>query len=1364
MEKSTFKCKMDPLEGKSNWDTWKYKVLIVLKSIPRALDVIEGRLTSDEESEVSGTAASDAAVPAFTKADSSALFFITNNMTEDMLRKVMRFTSAREIWLELHRMFDGTNEDKTFQLCMSFFGLKKNPTDDAATHLSKLKNIWTSLNKELGDDKKLPDLLLICKTLDTLGEEYNQFKSGWLMCPTSERTVENLTDRLCVYERNMIASIVSPDQEALASSSTQNGNKKKSKDCKIKCNYCLIKGHRVRDCKKWIQDGRPPKSSNPPSSSQKESQIAEVLTSEISDHEVSATSSTTVNWFVDNGATCHITNRGDLFQTFEPFEHNNMHTVSTANGNALQAKGKGNISILSEVQRKVHEITLKDVWYVPQITKNLFSVLAAHDCNSNSRFESTPTNCTFYTRNEVKMTGVRSISGGLYKLNVKNVIPKRNIEVNLTLTKTQLYHERLVHQNKRHVRKFVKQELGIELPQDESTCESCILGKSHRLKFGTRPRASRPGELVHSDVCGPFPNSFTNLRYFVLFKDDFTGYRYVYFLKAKSEVKQKMQEFIAEARNTNHSIETLLSDNGGEFDNKEVREILATHGIKQRLTMPYTPEQNGCSERENRTLVEAARTVMNSGSFEQRLWAELVNAVAYVLNRTGPSRTENKAPYELWHGKKPKISHLRILGCTAYVHVPKQKRRKLSMKALKGRLIGYDNDDGYRIWCDNNNLIRSRDVIFDEKPLDRIQCDDVISPTTKNETPFNEYELKVSFNPERIEAHQDSTTSHQHEQSELDPVDQIDAKEQQEESRPSEFTEEIPARDEMSRPTSAVWYDADVDHSSDSEDETMTHTYNLRDRSIIRPPQKFRDCCALTDVEAEPTTFKEAMKSPNKDEWIKAMLKEISSLKENNTWSLQELPQDRKAIPCKWVFKIKKNPDGSIDKYKARLVAKGFKQRKGVDYEETYSPVARFATIRSLLSVAASERMYLTQFDVTTAFLYGELEEELYMQQPEGFHDGSSRVCYLNRSLYGLKQAPRCWNHRFHKVLHELGFKQSTADPCLYTKKVGGKQILLTLYVDDGLVAASDKQLADEFLENLKEKLKITTKPASYYLGMEITQCNDGTIVIHQEAYTKKILERFNMANSNPVSTPIDAAENSSAPQFVEENRNNEEINFPYREAVGALAYLMVATRPDIAYAVGVVSRNLEKPTRNDWNKVKRILRYLKGTTSLAIQYKPKTMKLPELEGFSDADYGGDTTTGRSTTGIVCRYAGGPVSWTSKRQTSVALSTTEAELVAASEGARELVWLTRIFEDLTKKKSVPNLHVDNEAAVRLAHNPEFHKRTKHIRIRHFFVRELVSEGAIFVKRIGTRDQIADIMTKGLPKPTFVRMKSALALV
>lgn len=450
-----------------------------------------------------------------------------------------------------------------------------------------------------------------------------------------------------------------------------------------------------------------------------------------------------------------------------------------------------------------------------------------------------------------------------------------------------------------------------------------------------------------------------------------------------------------------------------------------------------------------------------------------------------------------------------------------------------------------------------------------------------------------------------------------------------------------------------------------------------------------------------------------------------------------------------------RNPDGSVDKYKARLVVKGFLQRKGRDYDQTFSPVARLATVRALLSVAAQENLYLVQFDVCTAFLNGKLSEEIYVQQPEGYADGTSNVCKLNRSLYGLKQAPRCWNSCFEEILLDMDFRQCEADCCLYTKQVNGKKLLITLYVDDGLVAATNQDIADSFLNDLRTRLQITVKPATYYLGLEISREKDGSVFINQKAYAKKVLERFGMADCNPVTTPIEK-------EVCHSGKNDVTEKFPYREAVGALAYLMVGTRPDIAYAVGVASRKLESPSRDDWLKVKRIMRYIKGTYTYGIKYK--ALYLPGvLVGFSDADHGGDNETGRSTTGVVCQYSGGIISWLSQRQASVSISTTEAELVASSEAARELVWLTRILKELTTLSQTPKLYVDNEAAVRLAHNPQFHKRTKHIRIRHFFVRELVAERAIEVERVMTSSQVADILTKALPRPAFSSLRCALGL-
>lgn len=1368
---SLTKLQIGLLEGKSNWDTWKYKAISLLRTVPHALEVVEGSFLKPA-SPVPGTAAEavttyKAELERFVKADATALLIVTTNMKEETLRKVMRYTNARDVWLELHRLFDGTDEDKSYNLCMRFFGFRKDPADDIATHMSKLKNIWTQLNQELSKDKtsELPELLLLCKILDTLDETYFSFRSSWLLLPKSERKIESLTSHLCAFERALQSNHHTVQQEALVSNS--NATSTTEKDKKLKCNYCQAIGHRVRHCFKWIRDGKPPKSRNPQSTSSTSKSVNMVLMS-IESTEIFSIVPDTENWYVDNGATSHVTNRADLFQNFKCFGFDEIRTVTTASGNMIRAKGKGSVIIEANVRGKLQRVTLQDVWYVPAITKNLFSVLAVHDKILNSKFSSTTKECTVYVNGEPCLIGRREKEGGLYKLDIKVVHPENPAEVYATSDTMQLYHERLAHQNKRHVKATVKRELDLDLPLDKELCEGCIYGKAHRFKFGTRSRATAPGELVHTDVCGPFQPSYSKFQYYVLFKDDFTGYRMVYFLRYKSEVKDKLALMLTQMKTEGHTIKCLLSDNGGEFDNKSIRELLDSHGIRQRLVMPYTPEQNGVSERENRTLVETARSIMYAHDpMPQELWAELINTAAYILNRTGPTNNNDKSPYELWTGKKPAIKHLRIIGCNAYVHVPKQKRKKMNKKAIKGRLIGYD-EDGYRIWFTDgksNRLIRSRDVTFDEKPLPN---SDVPPVCVNNDTITREYTLRLpmdtansneepALHPEKhhdpdhlpIEPEGDIEDDHAFESNnhdlglegdnlELEPV---------QEDQVHETEDQVDESQEN--------YQQHEDSEADDFYDAEPPRYNLRNRNEIRRPEKYNDYVCIT--ETYPSNFDDAMKRNDSDEWRKAMQSEMKSLKDLNVWTACDLPKGRKALPCKWVLRTKRNPDGSIDKYKARLVVKGFRQRKGIDYDQTFSPVTRLATVRALLSVSAQENMHLVQFDVATAFLNGKLEEEIYMHQPEGFSDGTPKVWKLNRSLYGLKQAPRCWNSCFESILLEMGFKQCEADCCLYSKITEGKKLLITLYVDDGLVAATDEDLANSFLNDLRKRLKITTKPASYYLGLQIVRDNDGSVFINQEAYARKILERFGMSECNPVTTPI---EKETFHSGKVETENKEK--YPYREAVGALAYLMVGTRPDIAYAVGVASRKLESPSKEDWLGVKRILRYVKGTYSYGIKYGQHKPGI--LEAFSDADHGGDRETSRSTTGVACRYAGGVISWLSQRQASVAISTTEAELVAASEAARELVWLTRVMKVLTELKYTPALHVDNEAAVRLAHNPEFHKRTKHIRIRHFYVREQVAEGAIEVKRIGTTDQPADMLTKGLPRPKFSSFCTALGIV
>ena len=1230
---------IEQLTGKRNWSTWKFRIMIMLRGVKNAFEIIDGRLNMPDQPAVG---AADEAInqfrselEAFNKAEVAALQILTSHMSTEILVMVMRFRSAREMWLELERLFDGNSEDRLYSLGMQFFASIE-MDQEMTIHLSRLKTLFNDFNAEFRRSgmQELPEILLILKILNSLPKEYLSFVTSWKMLSTAERSIERLTTELCSFQRELKRNNKDQNelkQEALA----VNHDKKKlvNKSRVNRCFYCNEKGHFIRNCQKWIKDGKPSKSEKK-SQKLREAMTVESFVSVTNQFRIEKES----DWFVDNGATVHVTKDRQIFKEFREF--NEKREIKTAKGN-LEAVGEGTVPVEMLIKGRWHQKKLLNVWYVPNISRNLFSVTAAHDKNKDSCFVSRPTSCHFKINGRIVMVGNREFEGGLFKAALRTKSQTQEVNSLSDDLMLQLYHERMAHQNKHHVKKLIERELGIKVRADNETCEGCIYGKAHRLKFGTRVRATAPGELIHCDVCGPFEMpSFRGYRYFVLFKDDFSRYRRVYFMKEKSEVSSKLEEMLAEARTSGNTVKELLSDNGLEFDNEKVRKILQQHGVKQRLITPYTPQQNGCAERDNRTLVEAARAMLYAHSnLPKRLWAELVNTAAYIINRTGASAVEGKSPFELWFGKKPSIKHLKVIGTTCYAYIPGQKRKKLDKKALKCVLIGYNGDDSYRLWHQESGDTKiSRDVRFDKE---------VLLKST----------VSTSISLEIDELHNSSQESNS-----IAGEDEM-----KEEVKDSDEPDEI---QDLSQQSSSETDEDEIKELKNSE-TSISSKRELRDRSLIKQPARLEDYV----LNAE-----------------------------------------------------------------------------GIEFSEISSLVSRLSTVRSVLSVAARDKLYLLQFDVSTAFLYGDLEEDIYMIQPEGCDDGSGRVCHLKRSLYGLKQAPRCWNKKFNDFLTKEGFKSSFADPCLYIRNRNGRKLILVLYVDDGLIASSNKEDVEQFITDLKKSFQISCSEAKFYLGLEIAQEKDG-IKITQKGYIEKILKKFNMENANPVETPIIKSSQNIEP-------GKAESKFPYRSAVGALMYLMVGTRPDIAYAVGVASRSLENPTEDDIVKVKRIFRYLRGTVSHGIKYQADSVK--GLEAYSDADHAGDLATRRSTTGVICCFAEGAVSWFSQRQASVSISTTEAEIVASSEAARELVWLKRLFADLTQIDKT-RLFIDNEAAIKLAHNPEMHRRTKHIEARHFYVRECVQENLLEVERISSQDQLADIMTKPLFKPRFRMLCQAIGL-
>jgi hypothetical protein len=507
-----------------------------------------------------------------------------------------------------------------------------------------------------------------------------------------------------------------------------------------------------------------------------------------------------------------------------------------------------------------------------------------------------------------------------------------------------------------------------------------------------------------------------------------------------------------------------------------------------------------------------------------------------------------------------------------------------------------------------------------------------------------------------------------------------------------------------------------------------------------------------------PTSVFEALSGEEKDLWEKAMKEEYLSFKENDAWTLVDLPKGAKPVKSKWVFKIKRDSNGDISKYKARLVAKGFTQKYGIDYTETFSPVVRTSTLRMLMAIATELDLDIHHLDFSTAFLNGELKETVYMQQPEHFvvPGREDKVCLLKRSIYGLKQSSRMWNEKINQVLTSLNFKRLSSEPCVYHRNDSSKICIIALYVDDLYLFCSNETEKLHLIERLMSTFKMKDLgPAQHILGMRMKRGID-CLRLDQSVYIQNILEKFQMTDCKPVQTPLEVG------VFLEKEKSGCDEAYPYQALIGSLMYLAVNCRPDIAHAVSYLSQFNCCYGSTHWKAVKRVLRYLKGTIDLAIEYK-KTGSL-DVEAYVDADWANDKEDRRSYTGFIFKLAGGPISWESRKQRTVALSSTEAEYMALSDGAKEAMFLKNILLELFGKKDAIVIYNDNQSAQKLSVNHMLNRRTKHIDIRNHFIRDAVTKGDIILKYQPTDEMPADILTKGVPGPRHRELVELIGII
>ena len=735
-------------------------------------------------------------------------------------------------------------------------------------------------------------------------------------------------------------------------------------------------------------------------------------------------------------------------------------------------------------------------------------------------------------------------------------------------------------------------------------------------------------------------------------------------------------------------IKVLRTDRGGEYQSTHFKELCDEKGIVHQLTMPYTPQQNGVAERRNRTLMEMVRSMMAQANLPITYWGDALLTAAFVLNRV-PSKSVSTTPYELWNHRTPDLDILKPWGCASYAHISSHRYGKLGPRGRKCIFIRYsETSKGYVFIGQEENggitEFESRDVTFLENTFPRqgeISQDLSLFETLDQEGLLHSSGSNPNPNGGDI-LHLDT------------PMD--------------DTNEAIPT------PSGSVPYGNDDPSGSNTSVDPSTsqqgHESQIRRSSRVRlAPLRFEEefpetfMAALLQEDDEPNTFKEAISCPAKDKWISAMEEELESMKVNHVWELVDLPMGRRAIGNKWVLKIKHKADGSIERYKARLVAKGFTQQEGIDYEETFSPVVRFTSIRLILAIVACLDLELHQMDVKTAFLNGELDEEIYMDQPTGFvkEGNEHKVCKLLKSIYGLKQSSRQWYFRFQEVVLSNGFTMIDEDNCVYTKRSKGKFVIMSLYVDDILIAGNDKSFVMEIKAWLSSNFEMKDMgEAAYILGVKISRNRSKKLLsLSQETYIKKILERFSMQDCKSLDSPVSKCDALSLEMCPKTQKEIDQMRkVPYANAVGSLMYAMMCTRPDICYAVGMVSRYQSNPGQGHWKAVKRVLRYLKGTTDYALCYQGSDL---QLEGYTDADWAGDLDERRSTSGFVFLLGCGAISWSSKKQTCIALSTMEAEFVAFSSAAQEAVWLRNFLDHLVDANDsgpVP-INCDSQAAI-----------------------------------------------------------------
>ncbi|PIL25727.1 hypothetical protein GSI_11477 [Ganoderma sinense ZZ0214-1] len=937
-------------------------------------------------------------------------------------------------------------------------------------------------------------------------------------------------------------------------------------------------------------------------------------------------------------------------------------------------------------------------------------------------------------------------------------------------------------------------------------------------KERTSQLAKRYGERFHADTWAAGCTSLGGKKYAVMFTDNNSRWTHTIPEKEKNQAFPAYKKLDVEVETQEgHKIKVLHTDNGGEFTSNEFITYLESRGTKPDTTVHDTPEQNGVTERTNCTLAKHARAMLVDSGLPQYLWPYALLHSTWLKNRTSTCVLDGKTPYEVRYGEKPDLRGLKPFSAKVWVHLEHaSKMQPKAVEGCFVRYA--ENEKGYLVyWPGRNKVSTERNVRFVVEPEPLVAAEDVqlegarnevvqpsssaseTSPTTPEPTPAENEPSQPSEMSDSIEKTPQTGGSTASLPAAVTPTDSPSSPSlPPSPTHPSATVENVPEEDaeepaplgrghRIKRPSATLRQLAAGEGTIDGRPRRGgavklprgLQPENLMGASAIVEEDEWSGMPSLEDprpphiertredddewlmalaIQAgqDPRMLKEARQSPDWPQWQCAIDAEYENLRRHDVFDLVEPPPDANIVGSKLVFRVKHNVEGTVSGFKARLVAQGFSQVPGRDYhdDETFAPVSRLPSIRTILALAARHDWELRQMDVKSAYLNGTLEETVYMHQPPSFSmpEQSHLVCRLKKTLYGLKQAGRGWYKTLTAAMLQMGFTRCVADHAVFYKREGESAIIVAASVDD-LTIAGTSDLVNAFAADIKQRFEMSDLGNLHWiLGIEVRRdCQARTIAISQRSYIDTTVSRFNLEDAAPLSIPLQPGSPLGQHQSPSTPRQFEDMrDVPYREAVGSLMYAAMGTRPDVTFAVTALSQFMQNPGRAHWDAIKRVLRYLKGTRELWLVYGDDNNG---LHSFSDADWGSSMEHRHSISGYVFTLDGGAISWSSKKQNVVALSSTEAEYIALTHATKEAIWLRYVLADVLHPElsSFPvRLCSDNRSAIALAKDNAFHPRTKHIDIRYHFIREAVDNHNVALEYRRTEDMPTDLFTKALP--------------